>query len=190
MNLKTIIPISLTIIIVASVIGIILNEYPEDEEPCPPLCDYDQDELKHQGDLQEQLQLILDYCENVVIGEDVYVPGSVWNNGTHYINNWDCEWYLINDSEHPFDPDYREIPWNGPHPFVINSETKIKVVDELTAQVKVTHPLNLEFNSLPRPAQSMDGVHNTNFTEACHSSNTIHANFTDGKVITTSDDCN
>ena len=51
MNLKTIIPICITIIIVASSIGIILNGYIEknNEQPCPPLCDYDQDELKHES---------------------------------------------------------------------------------------------------------------------------------------------
>lgn len=140
MNLKTIIPISLTIIIVASVIGIILNEYPKDEEPCPPLCDYDQDELKHQ------------------------IDNSTGPEQPSDTNSPDTQGYI---------------------PFVQTAETKIKITDSVT--FKLIH--NLEINYF-RPEQSMDGVHNTNFTEACHSSNTIHANFTDGKVITTSDDCN
>ena len=52
MNLKRIIPVCITIIIVAAAIGIILNEYIQksNEGPCPPLCDYDQDELKHESE--------------------------------------------------------------------------------------------------------------------------------------------
>lgn len=174
MNLKTIIPISLTIIIVASVIGIILNEYPKDEEPCPPLCDYDQDELKHQLDRQ-----------NSTISADPKIYPLPYDVDSEEMRKAGYKlfpgvgWVHPNDTAN-VEPIYIEHPEN-PGEMILDLDAMIAVMED---------DFELEFESLPRPAQSMDGVHNTNFTEACHSSNTIHANFTDGKVITTSDDCN
>ncbi len=75
------------VIVITSVIaGIVIYDEFENRPPgnfeYPPPCTAC-DEI--------QLQKILDYCANVELGKDRMVPGDVWNNGTHYMNSWDCE---------------------------------------------------------------------------------------------------
>ncbi len=48
-----------------------------------------------QGDCPEQLQMVLDYCEEKKTGNDMNLIGLYYYNDTHYIDNNDCEWKIL-----------------------------------------------------------------------------------------------
>ena len=48
---------------------------------------------KKQKESDEELAVVLQWCDDFKSGKDVFLPGLSWNNSTHHIDNTDCEFF-------------------------------------------------------------------------------------------------